>query len=207
MINQRNKEQKRKSGFTLLEIIVSIAVLGILIGASVTIFTTISRSSFQARTRQDMTNIGYKLMDLMASTIRNGSVVVANACGSGYSSTMIVTNPTDSLEYLSNGSCAKTVFSLSVGVNGNGVISKTYRNANDTNCVSGIGAGSISDDAGRNAVDVYSLGFCQRITAGNPTSVDINITLSPNKAIFPILPQNINMRVNLTSTVAQRIYN
>lgn len=187
-------------GFTLIEMLVSIALLGAAIAAAVGLFNSISKSQYQARVKTDLTVAGNRMMDTMIKTIREGSSASAPTCPTA-ASTLTVVNPSGSVEYLANGNCSQSSFSLASGASGNGVIQKSY-----PGCATGLGAGSISEDSGKTAVDVWALSFCLRSLAGAPLTVDINLTLSPSKTLSNLAPAASQMRVNFTSSVGQRTY-
>lgn len=196
-----SKKRFNAEGFTLIEMLLAIAILGVVIGVAVTVFSSISKSQYQARVKQDLTVTGNRLMDIMTKVVRDGSSASAAACGSGTSTAVTVTNLSGSVEYSANGNCPQTVFSLGLGVNSNGIIQKSY-----PGCGSGIGAGTITEDDGKNAVDVAALNFCVRSTAGSPKTLDINMTLSPNKTLSNLAPAASQLQTNFSSSVGQRTY-
>jgi len=188
-------------GFTLIETLLAIAILGVVIGVAVTVFSSISKSQYQARVKQDLTVTGNRIMDIMIKVIRDGSSASAAVCGSGTSTAITVTNLPGSVEYSANGNCPQTVFSQGSGVNSNGIIQKSY-----PSCGSGIGAGTITEDNGKSAVDVSTLNFCVRTIASSPKTLDINMTLSPNKAWSTLAPVASQLQTNFSSSVGQRTY-
>ncbi len=166
-----------KSGVTLIEVIVALAVLAILSTVGVGIFLSInnaySKSEINNRLRQE----GLRVMEEMSRVIKSGSNLngVGNCNGAVCDGLEITVSP-QSLEYAQNGNCEKVVFQYqNADSNRNNYINKTL--SGGSSC-SPVGAGAITSTDRRRGVDVNLLEFT--VTDGGgvyPDRVKIKMVL------------------------------
>lgn len=95
-----------KRGFTLIELVIYVAVVGLLFSMIVSLFFAISRARVKGQGVAEVEQQGYAAMEQMTQAVRNAKGINSPAPGASASSLSITT-------YLS--STSPTVFSLSGG--------------------------------------------------------------------------------------------
>lgn len=161
---------KRSCGYTLIEILVAIAVVGVITGVSIAIYLSVASLQQQSITINDLQSEGTVIIEKMSRVIRDArSVKCGESCN-----TLIVHNFEDSLEYQTSGSCLTTTFVyFGPTANDNGKIEKQYSNCSvatstetltNTDVVKGISVKTFLV-----AVSDYSEAY--------PQTVDIALTL------------------------------
>ncbi|NTV31168.1 prepilin-type N-terminal cleavage/methylation domain-containing protein [candidate division WWE3 bacterium] len=105
MITPGDFFNKKVEGFTLIEILVSIGVMSIIAGISISIFLSLSSAYDKANVVSTVNQEGSRVMEQMVRTIRNASNAVEIASPSGVRLT--IPRQAGNLEYSSNGGCTQ----------------------------------------------------------------------------------------------------
>ncbi len=119
------------AGFTLVELLVSIALLGILGGIGVSIFAVINNSYDTANALSRMQTQGAQVLEVLERSIRGASDVEVRShdgdCTDTDNCQVIITIPPNSLEYSINGGCAQTVYDWTAPTSeDNGTLTRYY---------------------------------------------------------------------------------
>ena len=128
---------KQDHGFSLIELLVSIALLGIMGGIGVSIFAVINNSYNTANALSKMQTQGAQVLEVLERSIRSSSdaVVTGNGGGCNNDQCLIITIPSSSIEYSINGGCGKTVYGWTAPTSSvNGQMVRYYLTDNNSQC-------------------------------------------------------------------------
>jgi Tfp pilus assembly protein PilW len=193
--NQTRSRTRKSSGYTLIELLLYVALSGMLLTSLVYFFGTITEARVKNQTISEVNEQGAALMDQITQTIRNATAITAPATGAE-STLLTLTVPT--------GSLSPTIFDATgavLGYNGSGdssdngesnSMSATKFVASASGTVStlygyvGAPVSAIPNNLGSMAV--YS-------GASSPSTLlasSANVALSPNTwTAFPISPISV----------------
>ncbi len=150
--NNMNKKHST-SGFTLIEILVSVALLGIMSGIGISLYAIINGAVVKANTINRLQSEGSAVFERLERSVRSAIVVENTNCKEANDACLHLTIPTDSIEYNSNGGCQLVDYYYNKPDGGNGKLwVQSYRN-DGTSCgdkhelFTSDGPGSISVEA------------------------------------------------------------
>lgn len=198
--NQKLKIRKTSCGFTLVEILVGIALIGMVGGIAVSIFTSLTNAYNKSLIINELQQEGGRVMEEIARVVRGGKSL------SGTMTELIVVNDDLGLEYLTNGNCKRTLFSLSPAVprSSNGRLIKSYQDKDGNSC-SGVGVGAITDSDPLSGISVTAASF-QVISGGGvrPDKVEVSLTIEQGE--HAPARQDFQAKADLRSTITTRSY-
>lgn len=128
---------KQGQGFSLIELLISIALLGIMGGIGVSIFAVINSSYNTANALSKMQTQGSQVLEVLERSIRGSSdaVVTGNGGGCSNDQCLIITIPSNSIEYSINGGCGKTVYGWTAPTSAvNGQLVRYYLTDTNSQC-------------------------------------------------------------------------
>ncbi len=191
-----------QTGFTLIEILVTVAILGLISTVAISIFTSMTAAYNKSSIINELREEGSRVMDDMERLVRSSSEAnCINAAGSPTTcptSGLGLTLSEGSLEYLQNGSCKEVKFQKQSAANKNDHI---YKFLSDCE-VGAIGAGEMTNIDTTSGVNVLTLTF--NVTGSDPKVVKIYLTLEQGLAAAG--RQDYQANVNLETTVSTRSY-
>lgn len=104
-MNKVNQFSKSGPGFTLIEILVSMGVVSIIAGISITIFLSLSSAYDKANVVSTVNQEGSRVMEQIVRTIRNASNATELTSPAGVR--LAIPRQSGNLEYSSNGGCTQ----------------------------------------------------------------------------------------------------
>jgi prepilin-type N-terminal cleavage/methylation domain-containing protein len=195
------------AGFSLIELLVSIALLGILGGIGVSIFAVINNSYDSANALSRMQTQGSQVLEVLERSIRGSTNIEERGNGGGCANDrcLIITIPSNSIEYSINGGCAKTVYGWTAETGStNGQLVRYYLTDTNSQCNGSVPI-QLFDTDPRAGVSVQQKDGSTNIFTTNTgaegiSSVTINMVLSEGVNISnPIT-------IPLRTTVSLRYY-
>jgi prepilin-type N-terminal cleavage/methylation domain-containing protein len=163
---------REKSGYTLIEILVTIAILSIIAGVTITTYLTAYRSYVSSQILNQLQEDGERIMKQLERSVRSSTNALLYSSGSTYY--LELTLDVDSLEYQQNGNC-QTI---------------RYRRYNETGSANGrielqapgcgslIGGGSLNDTDPLTGVSIIGVTYAVVDNVATDTqSVTITMTL------------------------------
>lgn len=193
--------RRSRGGFTLVEILVAIGILGVIGGIAVTIFTSITNAYNKSLIINELQQEGSRVMEGISSVVQSGESLSGGGTG------LIVVNDELGLEYLSNGNCKTTIFTLYPAVSGvsNGRLIKSYEDKDGNLCSSGIGGGAITDSDSVSGISVTAASF-QIFPGGGvwPDRVEVMLTIEQGEEAPA--RQDYQSKAELRSTISTRSY-
>ena len=191
-----------QKGFTLIEILVTVAILGLISTAAISIFNSMSAAYNKSSIINELREEGSRVMDDMERLVRASSdASCIDAAGS------LMTCPTSglgltlnegSLEYSQNGGCKEVQFQKQSAANKNDHVSKLLSVCE----VGAIGAGEMTNTDRTSGVNVSALTFS--VTGTGPKVVKISLNLE--QGLAAAARQDYQASVNLETTVSTRSY-
>lgn len=206
-----------QAGFSLIELLVSMALLGIIAGIGVSLFAVINNAYNRADAVSRMQTQGQQMMEQLERSIRSASEVAivagtddlnddctANQC-------LILTIPTASIEYTLNGQCQTTAYSWSdanftPGLQANGSLKRYTPAGSSGSCT--LGTIDMFDTNTRTGISVEptSGNVFTLSTASSITNVSISFNLTQGVERKPASGADNRAKVPLKTTTSLRNY-
>ena len=196
MFNKRPDYFPAQKGFTLIEILVTVAILGLISTAAISIFSSMTAAYNKSSIINELREEGSRVMDDMERLVRSSGEAAI-----GGSSELILTLNTSSLEYQQNGQCKTVTLTLALGsvaTNKNNYINKALSDCEGT----ASGAGEMTNTDRTSGVNVSALTFS--VTGTGPKVVKISLSLE--QGLAAAARQDYRASVNLETTVSTRSY-
>lgn len=173
-------EIKRQKGFTIIEIIVAVGILGIIAALGTNMFLTIMRGSTKSKNLTTVKQNGEYALSVMERMIRNSSDVITNSdgdiCESGMTKIKII-----------NSNKEETEFSF-MDLGGSSYIASNSSRITSDQVLVTNGVFDCDDSVGD----------------FNPKTVVIDFTLDQNTSPAPRVEEEVN--INFKTTVTTRNY-
>jgi prepilin-type N-terminal cleavage/methylation domain-containing protein len=204
---------RHQSGFSLIEILVSIALLSIMSGIGISLFAIVNNSYNRANTISAIQSQGSSLMEQIERSIRSASAATVSpdyGCLSGASQCLSLAMPTDSLEYQTNGNCEVTEYDwIAPTSSSNGRLQRAWKNKDGSAC-NGSATDLFSIDA-KDGISVERVNgqtgvFAVTTSANSPTSVLVALDLKQGVSLKPASGDDNRSQVPFITTVSLRKY-
>lgn len=198
-----NGKWKSLAGFTLIEFLVVLGVLGLAIGSALILLTSVLRGTNQANITAEVKQNGQAVLDTLDSQIRNGRDVIAISPPAGASSAIQVTLADGTYLYLA---CFGTA-----GTTSNGWIG---RYISPSNSIPSPGSyASLTNKDSIFGVDIVCESPCpSACTFGVPAPVStlnpplVNIVFSASQGVSAPSRQDFRANVRFETTISLRRY-
>lgn len=194
-------ENLGSSGFTLIEILMALAVLGIVAGVSVTVFLSVMQSYTKSVIINKLRSEGSRVMEDLSRVVKGGNELIGVGAGPPYENLTVILDR-ESLEYAQNGNCETVnfVYQLAGSDYNNGIL----KNLSDCDGTK-VGEGEITDDDWITGVNVSSVSYT--VTDGGGLRPDqINIELVLEQGLGAPSRKEYAAGVTLRNTVSTRDY-
>lgn len=187
-------------GFTIIELLVAIGILGIVAGVGVQIFLTVSKSFAKAQIVSELQQEGSRVIAEISRVVKDAARVEANitgdttcagggAIGTFTTSNMLeITLNKESLEYKTNGNCLKVIFCRAdADATHNNHLYKKLQNCN----LAAVGEGELTNSNRATGIDVDTAQTIFTVSGGGaqPYLVSMDLKLKqglevPQRAIY-----------------------
>lgn len=168
--------QRSTTGFSLIEILVSIALLSLMSGIGISLYAIVNNSYSRANTISNIQSQGSSMMEQMERTVRSATNATVSTPCDGTGCTLTLTVPTQSLDYQTK-NCTTIAYAWQQS---NGTLTRSWQN-----CSNGDTSGSIAlfDTTSNASITVDKIATADSIFTlnssvnGAPTSVLVSMNL------------------------------
>jgi prepilin-type N-terminal cleavage/methylation domain-containing protein len=134
---RKNSAYSKSGGFSLIEVLVTVALLSIMSGIGISLYAIINNSYNRAKSISDIQSQGSSIMEQIERSVRSGVSISSDTadCTGSPKACIAITLPPDSLDYKVNGGCDIVEYSYVMATaQDNGTLTRYLKRKDGSNC-------------------------------------------------------------------------